>query len=398
MPPAIDCLVDPENSEEACSLTADVLGISYEPSPAPSLHDCCQQLLAIGNETIGMGAQLCTTLYESTAENSPDHPDRSLELLSQCALTFTDKSLSFWQLSGGQQQLFLVLITLHCNTRAVLLLDEPTTGLDCFLRNLLRLRMSSFTEKHTSSRVAIATHSTELITMDCLRCLHYVRQRPDGSSDVRSPIIGQAKEHLYDCVSFAPLFFCRRLLLVQSRDEERFFRSLVDTLALGGHEDFIEQVKGVDSARDPVAELAEYTVLAIHNVDRISEAFDVANRLGIPCKAVLSSAALELDQVCGVKLGANSEAERRGRLEARGIVTWTSSFAEMLAKSPTAAHALRENQPAAGGAPAAAADVCSYEDFTAHVKKTATEELLRDRCPELVRFTCHVAAPVAAAA
>lgn len=86
------------------------------------------------------------------------------------------------------------------------------------------------------------------------------------------------------------------------------------------------------SARALAAEPAEYTVLAVHNVERISEAIDVGNRLGIPCRAVLSSAALELGRVCGVKPGVNtSEAEPHGRLnEEKGDLIFEVSVPEEL--------------------------------------------------------------------
>lgn len=89
----------------------------------------------------------------------------------------------------------------------------------------------------------------------------------------------------------------------------QFLRSLVDTLALGV--DTTTLHRAGEGCRQCPNSSRVHGALAIHNVGRISEVLGVANELGTPCKAVLSSGVLKLEQACGVKQSSDARRQRR---------------------------------------------------------------------------------------
>jgi peptide/nickel transport system ATP-binding protein len=116
-------------------------------NPALRLHTLLEETL----QTHGIGA------------SKPERQERIERLMGEVKLPSDDDFLSRFphQLSGGQQQRVCIAIAMACEPR-VLILDEPTTGLDVTTQAHVLVTLTELVQKHRTAAVYV-THDLAVV-------------------------------------------------------------------------------------------------------------------------------------------------------------------------------------------------------------------------------------------
>jgi oligopeptide/dipeptide ABC transporter ATP-binding protein len=147
---------------------------------------CFQNPMQALNPVLRIGDQIARVHMTHRKSSEKEAWERSIALLEEVNVSDADRVMHSYphQLSGGMCQRVMTVIALICEPY-LLILDEPTTGLDATVQNQLLMLIRRLREEKAASHLLI-THDLAVVANTCDRVIVMYAGREMEEADVQA--------------------------------------------------------------------------------------------------------------------------------------------------------------------------------------------------------------------
>eukprot|EP01117_Protostelium_nocturnum_P004782 TRINITY_DN1735_c0_g1_i4.p1 TRINITY_DN1735_c0_g1~~TRINITY_DN1735_c0_g1_i4.p1 ORF type:complete len:615 (+),score=85.21 TRINITY_DN1735_c0_g1_i4:155-1999(+) len=178
------------------------------------------------------------------------------------------RRLNFEQISGGDQEILMIIILLHLSNTTVIL-DEPGGSVHPDKRHLLLHSIENL-----NRRSIIITHAQEMLVSSSWKKTIYFNSR---GGETRIYLLGKEKVNVEP--SLRPLFFARKVCFVEGKTEVALFEAFLELLRNAKEQ--LKRPSGIE--KEDLDKLSAFTFIPLNGCGAGRKTVRLAKKLGIEC-------------------------------------------------------------------------------------------------------------------